>query len=696
MTFLNPSILFGLLAASIPVLIHLLNLRKLKKVEFSTLAFLKEIQKTKIRKLKLKQWILLALRVLIILLLVSAFARPTVDAVSIGGLSSTAKTTAVFILDNSYSMSYVGDEGSFFNKAKSIVSVIAGDLKEGDDASVILTSGKNRVENRTRNIDRFNKSLDEKKIAYSKGNLFGGLSDAGRILGLSHNFNKQVFILSDFQKSNWSTDSAFAESAARAFNEDAQLFLVPFSHKSISNAAVTDFKSENQIFELNKSISFVGSISNFGTTDFHGLVVSLFINGKRVAQKNADVSKGKTKIVRLETELNSAGILDVGLEIDDDDILYDNKRFVTLFVPEKISALLLTEKAEDALYVKTALLSEGKNISVTEKKTDEIYSTDLKSFDVVILIGAGMNSGYLPLEDYLASGGSLLLFPSSSQKIIPFYQLSSALGLPRPVDIIDVEKNPFEISGEDLNSLIFKNMFQNGKPESPRIFKYVKNLPAQNSRSVMKLPDGSGFLTVTEKGKGKVVVFYSAPVLSWSDFPVKNIFSPLIVRSVAFLTSSGRTNQSYFAGEPVALNFGGKLSSSIKIESSFGLNVIVPADKTEGKRRMKFTDTFIPGNYKVINGKKAIDYFSINIDAQESLNEYYTADEFAAKLRTAGVKSKMITVQPGEDIGKIIKETRYGSELWRLFLILALLAAVIEMLISKNAKKEMKEFGNDS
>ena len=177
---------------------------------------------------------------------------------------------------------------------------------------------------------------------------------------------------------------------------------------------------------------------------------------------------------------------------------------------------------------------------------------------------------------------------------------------------------------------------------------------------------------------------------------MKNIFSPLIVRSVAFLTSSGRTNQSYFAGEPVALNFGGKLSSSIKIESSFGFNVIVPADKTEGKRRMKFTDTFIPGNYKVMNGKKAIDYFSINIDAQESLNEYYTSDEFAAKLRTAGVKSKMITVQPGADIGKVIKETRYGSELWRLFLILALLAAVIEMLISKNAKKEMKEFGNDN
>ncbi|HEY7751554.1 MAG TPA: BatA domain-containing protein, partial [Ignavibacteriaceae bacterium] len=104
MIFLNPAVLIGLLAASIPVIIHLFNLRKLKKIEFSTLSFLKELQKNKIRKVKIKQWLLLALRVLIILLIVTAFARPTLEGVSIGGTTSAAKTTAVFILDDTYSM----------------------------------------------------------------------------------------------------------------------------------------------------------------------------------------------------------------------------------------------------------------------------------------------------------------------------------------------------------------------------------------------------------------------------------------------------------------------------------------------------------------------------------------------------------------------------------------------------------------
>ncbi|HEX9828971.1 MAG TPA: BatA domain-containing protein, partial [Bacteroidota bacterium] len=77
MTFLNPFILFGLLAAGIPILLHLLNLRKLRTIEFSTLSFLKELQRTKIRRIKIRQWLLLLLRTLLVICIVMAFARPT-------------------------------------------------------------------------------------------------------------------------------------------------------------------------------------------------------------------------------------------------------------------------------------------------------------------------------------------------------------------------------------------------------------------------------------------------------------------------------------------------------------------------------------------------------------------------------------------------------------------------------------------
>ena len=89
---------------------------------------------------------LLALRILIILLLVAAFARPTVKNVSLGGAASAAKTSAVIILDDTYSMSIVTDRGSYFNQAKQAAKSLLEEFQEGDEVSIVLISGKSKVE----------------------------------------------------------------------------------------------------------------------------------------------------------------------------------------------------------------------------------------------------------------------------------------------------------------------------------------------------------------------------------------------------------------------------------------------------------------------------------------------------------------------------------------------------------------------
>ncbi len=80
------------------------------------------------------------LRVMIILFLVTAFARPTLKGVSIGGTTSAAKTSSVFILDNTFSMSVIDQKGSYFNQAKEAIKNLIQHLQEGDDAALILVS----------------------------------------------------------------------------------------------------------------------------------------------------------------------------------------------------------------------------------------------------------------------------------------------------------------------------------------------------------------------------------------------------------------------------------------------------------------------------------------------------------------------------------------------------------------------------
>ena len=137
MTFLNPLALIGLLAAAIPIMLHLLNLRKLRTIEFSTLDFLKELQKTRIRRLKLRQLLLLILRTLLVLLVVLAFSRPTLKGTHIRSLGSHAKTSAVFMIDDSYSMTASDDQGVLLRQAKQAANNLVQLFNDGDEVFLL-------------------------------------------------------------------------------------------------------------------------------------------------------------------------------------------------------------------------------------------------------------------------------------------------------------------------------------------------------------------------------------------------------------------------------------------------------------------------------------------------------------------------------------------------------------------------------
>jgi hypothetical protein len=132
MTFLNPFILLGLAAAAIPLIIHLFNFRKPKRVDFSSLAFLKERQKTTMQRVRIKQWLLLLLRTLAIGCLVLAFARPTLTGGLGTALGGRATTSIALVIDNSLSMTLRDVQGEYLEQARAIAGSII-DQKEPAD-----------------------------------------------------------------------------------------------------------------------------------------------------------------------------------------------------------------------------------------------------------------------------------------------------------------------------------------------------------------------------------------------------------------------------------------------------------------------------------------------------------------------------------------------------------------------------------
>ncbi|TAK57670.1 MAG: hypothetical protein EPO24_09615, partial [Bacteroidetes bacterium] len=140
MTFLNPLVLFGMIAAAIPVILHLLNLRKLRTIEFSSLRFLKELQQTKIRRLKFRQILLLIIRTLLVLAIVLAFARPAMRGSLLGTIGANAHSSVVFIIDDSFSMSASDERGELLKQAKEGLIKLTDLLNEGDEVFFIKLS----------------------------------------------------------------------------------------------------------------------------------------------------------------------------------------------------------------------------------------------------------------------------------------------------------------------------------------------------------------------------------------------------------------------------------------------------------------------------------------------------------------------------------------------------------------------------
>ncbi|HEY6907433.1 MAG TPA: BatA domain-containing protein, partial [Ignavibacteriaceae bacterium] len=355
MIFLNPAVLFGLLAASIPVLIHLLNLKKLKKIDFSTLSFLKELQKNKIRKLKLKQWLLLALRVFIILFVVTAFARPALKGLALGGTTSAAKTTAVFILDNTFSMSAVDANGSYFNQAKQTVIDLLKNLQEGDEAALVLIADQgNEVIKPTLNINEFMKQVKNADISYSSGTVNHALIRAAEILDKSSNFNKEIYLLSDFQQGRLIEGKSFPD-LSRLLNDKIKLYTFNYSGKDVFNLGIDDLKLNTQIFEKGKPVSFNAVVTNYSSQPADNTVVSLFIAGERSAQQSISLSPGESRIITMEAAAKSTGYIDAVAELEDDEIIYDDKRYANFYIPDQIPVAIFYDSEVDIRFVETAL-----------------------------------------------------------------------------------------------------------------------------------------------------------------------------------------------------------------------------------------------------------------------------------------------------------------------------------------------------
>jgi hypothetical protein len=710
MTFLNPFALIGLITAAIPLILHLLNLRKLRTIEFSTLTFLKELQQTKIRKLKLKQLLLLIIRTLMIIFIVLTFSRPALQGTILGGIGSHAYSTVIIILDDSFSMSAQDENGELFKQAKSSAEKILELLKDGDEAYIIKLSKPEVVEPiPSHNFQMLKTSIVESQLSLIRNPMEPALRLSAKIISQSKNANKEIYLISDFQRSLFVDQIKQTVSKFSMFDIENKFFLIDIGTKIIQNTSIDSLHIDTQILEKNKPVTFNATIKNYSDKQLKNFVASLYLDGARVSQFSLDLEPWGTSQITLTATPKISGFIKGFLEIENDAIEQDNKRYFTIYIPERLKTVIISSTSDDSRFIKLALragTSENQDslFDISEVRPERLSTINLKKADALI----AMSINNLPITDidriktYVEQGGGIIIFPDKDFSKTQYDVFLSKLNI-SPVESVLKTSADAGLSFQkiDFDHPIFSGMFKELKKsseknlESPNIFMTIKRQAGKVEHPIITMSDGSPFLTDQKLGNGRILFYSAAPVLSWSNFPLKGIFAPLIYRSLMYVSAGQDAQPPFYVGREAVI----KLKSPLLNQSK--LKLILP-DATEeilqsnaeipSLNQADLLSLGIPlqsGIYALNNGNKNIALISSNVDRMESDTRKLSNDELTIYWKKFGVNPTSVkNLAPNDKLHESILASRYGVELWKYAIVLVLILALIEMFVASDRKEK--------
>lgn len=722
MNFINPFYLFALSAASIPIIIHLLNLRKQQKIEFSTLFFLREMQKTKIRNIKIKKWLLLLIRTLIIISLVLAFSRPTIKS-TIPGFSIEARKSHIIVVDNSYSMEYKDENGIRIEQAKNIALELLKSVKNEEEVCIIPMSADLSNLYFSRDKDKIEDIIKQIKLENFNENFNSIMNFALKMTQAATNQNKVIYFISDMPQSYFRTSQQIYTDyvpVKEKIDENTGFIFIPIKSASdnIKNLSLTNLKLNNSILQVGGSFTVDINVKNHSKQDFYGVVMNMYLNEERVAQRKFDIGSEVDEIITIGANIKKSGVQNVKLEIENDALDFDNYKYFNINIP-KIPKVLLIGDADKQKFLilalgenpndykksivqnKSNVDEQNKLVNLTVVSSDQIGSQNLDEFDLII-VGNGVinNNDSETIRKAISNGKNAIIFtdiiepddflvnrnygddyvPNQFLNFLNILQIS----LDSDKDFrADIKITDFDREHPIFDGLFSENTKQKLELESPIFTDYN---PIMGGKNLISIGGATGFLTEIDLEKGNILYFAVNNQADWSNFPFISLYPALIYRSVVYLNSTKSTLRDY-----------DKYSRYFNINTQdinlTKLKVVAP-DNTESFPEFNTSgnSVFINlkdykqlGNYNVYNENELIDAFEINTPPTESFfydkldlqtfNTYFDV-EF-------GARPPFEIIDNIDNLSNKINLANMGSELWKFFAILTLLLVIIEMIVQK-------------
>lgn len=682
---MNIAALLGLFAALIPLILHLLNRKRRDVIEFSSLMFLRELEKKEMNRLKMRRLLLLLIRTLAVISIVLAFSRPTLRGYLPG---SSVSTAAVIVIDNSHSMRLKDRDDSLFDRTLTALSEIILTLNKQDKFAIIPTVIDLDVrDDRSVWLKKENNAVDRITVTNGSSYLMNSVEEGLKMLSTVEAANKEMFVLSDFQLSSGEN----GESAYDSMPPDVHYYLVEVKSDEV-NYSVRKIDVVTKVLRNGGNAS-IDVILRSNSTERQDVRVDLFLQGKRVGQSTLSPVMGNDEKVSFVVPVSGHGFLEGFAEITEDALAADNRRYFYLYVPQQVNVLAIGSQT-DLLFTLLALKSYSSaswnsNVKeITPLETDKVVMED---YDVILLTATSPNSEMLGkrLESFVRNGGGLLIFPGKDFDMETYNRLFAVrLGLPGIRGIIETGDDidsylPFDFI--DWGHPLFAGIFltNNDAVSSPKVKKYYALNDFKIGNDLISLKGNIPFLKEFRLGEGNIIMMLSAPLLDWNDFPLKGLWVPFVSRSVEYsMTGHSAFSDTVQVGNKLSFDLSlNEVEKNLDLVTPGGIKYdLLPAEKG-GRLIAEFEETYAPGSYFLRADGEKIALKTVNVSEEEMAHEK-DLDFYYRKFDTANVSRS----SPSEIKSDII-ESRLGVELWRYFAFLALLLLITEMALQGKKKK---------
>ncbi|MEO5569881.1 MAG: BatA domain-containing protein [Bacteroidia bacterium] len=683
MHFVYPEFLFALLLVAVPIIIHLFNFRRFKKIYFTNVKFLKDIKEETTSRSKLKHLLVLLSRILAISFLVFAFAQPFIP-VGNKNIISNDKTVSIYI-DNSFSMESVVREGTLLDEAKKKAREIAMAYKPSDNFQVLTNDFEARHQ-RLMNREEFLDLIDQVKTSPATKKLSEIISRQTDALNNSGAKSKLIYLLSDYQKTSADIKDLHADTSTT-------VNLIPLNEQATANIFIDSCWFTSPVIQVNKPCELNVRIKNSSENDLENVSLKLTINGNQKSLAGVVSKANSTVDTKLNFTLSENGWQKAELSINDHPITFDDTWYFSFEVKQNLQLLCINKKAESP-YIK-ALFSSENYFILNNSNAEQIDYATLPRNNVVILnelntVSSGLAS---ELKKYVSNGGTLVVFPDSAIDQNSYQTFLLSLNADTYTAI---NNNADKVDRLSTESAVYQNVFdekqkRNENIDLPLVLKHYEFSGSSHSNRevIMKLQGGGSFLSKFESGKGKIYLFAVPLSASFTNFVKHAVFVPTLYK-IALLSEQeqnlfniiGRDNgyevaENNISGEEVfhLVNTGKKFD--IIPEQRSGTNYINLFFRDQVKES---------GNYDLLFKNKLSGIVSFDYDRKESVMSFYNKDEITkiidenhlSNLKLFEVTSKGITAQ--------LMELNEGIRLWKWGIVMVLIFLAIEILLLKFLK----------